>query len=69
MLFSPLYVMQGVALVLFDAMPAVTPESSTGDPADHIAYADLPGWVWIGALLAQTAIATLLTLRRYRGAV
>ena len=69
MLASPLYVMQGVVLVLFDAVPAVTPDSSTGGPADHIAYADLPGWTWFAALLVQTAIATLFAIRRYRQAL
>lgn len=66
MVLSPLYVIDAVTLVLFGAVPAVTPDSANGDLADQVAYADLPGWVWIAALLAQTVIAVALAARRYR---
>jgi ABC-2 type transport system permease protein len=68
MLASPLYVSRGSTLALFGEVPAMTQHSAAGDPDEQVAFADLPTWVWIVALLAHTTIATLLTVRRYRRA-
>lgn len=68
MLTSPLYVMNATTFVIFDAIPAVTADSADGEVADQVAYADLAGWAWIVALLAQTAIALIFAIRRYRKA-
>ena len=67
-LLSPIYVSRGLTLVLFGEVPAVSPDSATAEPEDQIAFADLPSWVWVAAILAQTTIATLLAVRRYRRA-
>ncbi len=65
MLASPLYVMRGATLVLFDAVPALV-SGPDGDADAQIVYADLPGWVWVAAIVVQTAVATWFATRRYR---
>ncbi len=64
MLATPLYAMNAATYVIFDAVPARG--SQVGEMADQVAYADLPGWTWIVALVAQTAVALFFAIRRYR---
>lgn len=66
MVASPLFVMNAVALVIFDAVPDRFPGSQEGEIPDQIAYADLPWWVWVVALVAQVAVAVGLAVLRYR---
>ncbi|MDG2113777.1 MAG: ABC transporter permease subunit [Actinomycetota bacterium] len=70
MLLSPVHVSRGATLALFDKVPMLHRFSQEeGSTDDHIAYAELGGWVWIVALLVWTAAATYLAMRRYRKAV
>ena len=64
MLATPGYAMNATTYVIFDAVPARA--DRMGEMADQVAYADLPGWTWIVALVAQTAIALFFAIRRYR---
>jgi hypothetical protein len=64
MLATPGYAMNAATYVIFDAVPARA--DRMGEMADQVAYADLPGWTWIAALVAQTAIALFFAIRRYR---
>ncbi|MDG2907356.1 MAG: ABC transporter permease subunit [Acidimicrobiales bacterium] len=64
MLATPLYVTGAATYVIFDAVPARGDQA--GEMADQVAYADLPGWTWIAALVAQTAVALFFAIRRYR---
>jgi ABC-2 type transport system permease protein len=66
MLLSPLYVMRAVTLVLFDAVPRVGPDDFRDGPDDNIGYADLPGWLWLLALVVQVVLATWFAISRYR---
>ena len=68
MLLTPLFVMRAVTLVLFDAVPPVSTFSHDQDPADQIAFAGLPGWAWVAALVAQTALAVAVAVLYYRRA-
>lgn len=68
MVLSPLHVMNAATFVIFDALPAVTAASAEGEVADQVAYGDLPAIAWIGALAAQTGLALLVAVRRYRSA-
>ncbi len=64
MLATPGYAMNAATYVIFDAVPARA--DRMGEMADQVAYADLPGWTWIAALVAQTAVALFFAIRRYR---
>ncbi|MDG2261206.1 MAG: ABC transporter permease subunit, partial [Actinomycetota bacterium] len=64
MLATPGYAMNATTYVIFDAVPARA--DRMGEMADQVAYADLPGWTWIVALVAQTAVALFFAIRRYR---
>jgi ABC-2 type transport system permease protein len=68
-LLSPIHVMRGATLTLFDAMPEVTPLSAEGSPDDQIARADLGAAMWLGVLLSYVAATASVTLGRYRGSV
>ena len=67
--FSPLHVVDGSTHYIFDALPAVDELSRRGEPADQVAWADFPGYVWPFALLATSVVASALVVRRYRGSV
>ena len=66
--FSPAHLMRGFTLFLFDAVPPL-PSGQPEGSDEQIAFADLPGVVYVLAALAYTTLATAITLRRYRGAV
>ncbi len=66
---SPLHVVDGSTHYIFDALPAVDELSRRGEPADQVAWADFPGYVWPFALLATSVVASALVVRRYRGSV
>ena len=66
---SPLHVVTGSTLYVFDAIPALADGSRIGDPDEQIAWADLPGYVWTLAALAWAALASALVVRRYRASV
>jgi ABC-2 type transport system permease protein len=65
---SPIHVMRGATLYLFDAFPELTRSSDEGSPDYHVARANL-GVTWIGVLLSYVVLSTSLTLSRYRGSV
>ena len=69
MLLSPIYVARAVTFVMFDAMPAVRPMEFADGPGDQIAAAELPGVLWIAALLVHVAIAVAFAVRRYRDTI
>ncbi|MGI9604719.1 MAG: ABC transporter permease subunit [Acidimicrobiales bacterium] len=69
LLLSPLSVMEAVNRVVFDALLPFVPTSGEGDISEQLAFADLPGWAWIAALLTQSTLAVLLAVRRYRSEV
>ena len=66
---SPLHVVTGSTLWIFDAIPPLADASRTGDADAQIAWADLPGYVWTLAALAYGALASALVVRRYRASV
>ena len=66
---SPLHVVDGSPHYIFEALPAVDELSRRGEPADQVAWADFPGYVWPFALLATSVVASALVVRRYRGSV
>ena len=66
---SPLHVVTGSTLWIFDAIPPLAGASRTGDADAQIAWADLPGYVWTLAALAYGALASALVVRRYRASV
>lgn len=67
--FSPLHMVDGSTHYIFDALPAVDEFSRRGEPADQVAWADFPGYIWPAALLAMSVVASALVVRRYRGSV
>lgn len=69
MLLSPIYVARAMTFVLFDAMPAVRPLDFAEGPAEQIAAVELPGAVWVAALVAHVAIAVTFSIRRYRDTI
>ncbi|HWL43770.1 MAG TPA: ABC transporter permease subunit [Ilumatobacter sp.] len=69
MLLSPIYVARAVTFVLFDAMPRVRPIEFAEGPGEQIAAVELPGLVWVAALLAHVAIAVAFAIRRYRDTI
>lgn len=66
---SPLHVVTGSTLWIFDAVPPLADASRTGDADAQIAWADLPGYVWTLAALAYGSLASALVVRRYRASV
>ena len=66
---SPLHVVTGSTLWIFDTIPPLADASRTGDTDAQIAWADLPGYVWTLAALAYGALASALVVRRYRASV
>ena len=66
MLLTPISVLNAATLFIFDAIPAVAPMSGEGDWPSQVAYADLPGVVWLLAILTHSAAATYLAILRYR---
>ena len=66
---SPLHVVEGSTAYIFDAIPDVTDFSRNRDPADQIAWADFPGYIWPLASLAWAALASAIVVRRFRGSV
>ena len=67
-LLSPIHVMRGATLYVFDAVPLVTPELDRGSPDGQIAVANV-GATWLGVLLSYVVLTIGLTLGRYRGSV
>ena len=65
---SPLHVVTGSTLHIFDAIGQYEPLRD-GDASRQIAWAGLPGYVWTLASLAWTALASALVVRRYRASV
>jgi ABC-2 type transport system permease protein len=66
--FSPIHVMRGATLYLFDAFPDLSGNSDEGSPDYHAAVANL-GAAWLGVLLSYVVLTTGVTLGRYRGSV
>ena len=68
---SPLHVVEGSTLYIFDAIPAWSDVATAtrDETGDQIAYADFPGYVWPLATLAWTALASAIVVRRYRGSI
>ena len=69
---SPLHVVEGSTLYIFDAIPAWSDAAgaiSRDDTSDQIAYADFPGYIWPLAALAWSALASAIVVRRYRGSI
>ena len=66
-LASPAHVIRAFTLVLFNAIPAVRPDSGEGGADDAIAFADLADAIFIAAALAYTLGATALLFTRFRG--
>ena len=66
---SPMHVMRGFTLFIFDAVPPLTFQSQEGGPADQIAYVDFPGVLYVLAALAYTAATVSVTMSRYRGSI
>lgn len=66
---SPLHVMRGTVLALFDALPPQPESFSGGPPSEQLAWAGLPGWAWVLALVLHTGLALALLVRRYRRSV
>ena len=66
---SPLHVVEGSTAYIFDAIPDVTDSSRNRDPADQIAWADFPGYIWPLVSLAWAALASAIVVRRFRGSV
>ena len=67
-LLSPIHVMRGATLYVFDAVPLLTPELDRGSPDGQIAVANI-GATWLGVLLSYVVLTIGLTLGRYRGSV
>jgi ABC-2 type transport system permease protein len=67
-LLSPLHVARGATLVLFGAVPDFGPGDFTGGDMT-IGALDLPGFVWIVAIVAHIAIFTALAVRKYQRSV
>ena len=67
-MLSPLHVARGATLVLFGAVPEVSPfDESGGDMT--VGALDLPGLVWIVAIVVHIAIFTALAIRKYQRSV
>ncbi len=66
---SPLHIVDGSTRYIFDAIPDVRTASRSGEPAEQIAWADFPGYVWPLATLALGLVASALVVRRFRGSV
>ena len=69
---SPLHVVEGSTLYIFDAIPAwsdVAEAATRDETSDQIAYADFPAYIWPLAALAWTALASAAVIRRYRGSI
>ncbi len=66
--FSPAHLMRGFTLFLFDAVPP-QPFGRPQGADEQIAFVDVPGVLYLLAAFAYSALATAVTLRRYRGAV
>ena len=66
---SPLHVIEGSTLYLFDALPALEESTRDGEPAHQLAWADFPGWIWPLASLAWAALASAIVVRRFRGSI
>lgn len=66
---SPLHVVDGSTHYIFDALPEVHEGSRRGEPAEQVAWADFPGYVWPLTTLAVAIVASALVVRRYRGSV
>lgn len=64
-LASPIHVMRGFTLSMFDAVPALA--SREGDLDRQIAFANLPGAIYVAVALGYTTISAAITIRRYRG--
>ncbi len=65
-LFSPIHVMRGFTLFLFDAFPAVNFASRNGGADDVLAFVNLPGVVYLLAGFVYTGVASGLAFTRFR---
>ena len=66
---SPLHVIEGSTLYLFDALPALEESTRDGEPSVQLAWADFPGWIWPLAALAWSVLASAIVVRRFRGSI
>ncbi len=67
-MLSPLHVARGATLVLFGAVPEFRSFDETGGDMT-VGALDLPGIVWIVAIIVHIAIFSGLAIRRYRTSV
>lgn len=67
-MLSPLHVARGATLVLFGAVPELGPYDETGGD-NTVGALDLPGVVWIVAIIAHIAVFTGLAIRRYQRSI
>lgn len=65
---SPIHVMRGLTLWIFEATPALTAFSQDGDADEQISYANVHGSAYLLAMVAYAAVAAAVTIRRYRRA-
>ena len=66
---SPLHVVEGSTLYLFDALPALEASTGNGPPNQQIAWADFPTWVWPLVAIAWATLAAAIVVRRFRGSI
>ncbi len=66
---SPLHVVEGSTLAIFDAIPELDEFALRDESAEQIAWADFPAFVWPLAALAWAALASAIVVRRYRGSI
>jgi len=67
-LLSPLHVARGATLVLFGAVPEVSPFGESGGDMT-VGALNLPGTVWIVAIVAHIAIFAGFAVRKYQRSV
>lgn len=66
---SPLHVIEGSTLYLFDALPAIEESSRSGEPSFQLAWSEFPGWIWPLASLGWATLASAIVVRRLRGSI
>ena len=69
LLASPLHVVTGATLFIFDAIPEAAGFTGAGGPRYQIAGSGFPAYAWPLAALAWTGGASAIVIRRYRGAI
>ena len=66
---SPLHVVEGSTLYLFDALPSLETSTRDGAPNEQVAWADFPSWVWPLVSLVWATLATAIVVRRFRASI